>query len=434
MTHADVQELTPVSREKIYRRNFVFFLGDSVLFTIAIGILGATTVVPDFVRRLTDSEVLIGIFSSLFSIGFLLPQLFVARYIVCYDRKKWWFVGPNIPVRFVILIFAGIAVWLGKDQPQLTLLAFFICLAIAAFGDGVVGVPWADLAGTSLDHRWRARFFGLTTVITSVTLLLVAPLVGLILGDPNLPFPNNYALLFAIAGVLFALSILPGLFFHELPGAKGRVKTPSLGEFLPDLGRVLRDDGPFRAIIITRAFTSLFMMAAPFYVGYATVDLGLSSEVAVPGLLAMQTIGNIGGALNYTWLGARNNLLYVRLALAGAALLPIAALLAGHFGPAVLYAGFLVFGLSSSNLFNGYLNWIVGYATPERRPVYVGLFNTIAAVSTFAAPLIGGTLAQSLGYQPLFVVSLLMAFGALFMSLRFLPNAQTAATHAATGA
>lgn len=426
MTIAEAQELTPSLRERIYRRNFVFFLGDSVLFTIAIGILGATTVVPDFVRRLTDSEVLIGIFSSLFNIGFLLPQLFVARYIVRYERKKWWFVGPNIPVRFVILIFAGVAVWLGKDQPQLTLLAFFICMAIAAFGDGLVGVPWADLAGTSLDHRWRARFFGLTTVITSIILLLVAPFIGLILGDPNLPFPNNYALLFAISGVLFALSILPGLFFHELPGGKALVKRPSLGEFLPDLGRVLRDDGPFRAIVITRTFTSLFMMAAPFYVGYATVDLGLSSEIAVPGLLAMQTIGNIGGALNYTWLGARNNLLYIRLALAGAALLPVAALLAGVFGPTVLYAGFLVFGFASGNLFNGYLNWIVGYATPERRPVYVGLFNTIAAVSTFAAPIIGGTLAQSLGYRPLFVVSLVMALGALTMALRFLPSTSPA--------
>jgi MFS family permease len=431
VTIAEAQELTPSLRERIYRRNFVFFLGDSVLFTIAIGILGATTVVPDFVRRLTDSEVLIGIFSSLFNIGFLLPQLFVARYIVRYERKKWWFVGPNIPVRFVILIFAGVAVWLGKDQPQFTLLAFFICMAIAAFGDGLVGVPWADLAGTSLDHRWRARFFGLTTVITSIILLLVAPFIGLILGDPNLPFPNNYALLFAISGVLFALSILPGLFFHELPGGKALVKRPSLGEFLPDLGRVLRDDGPFRAIVITRTFTSLFMMAAPFYVGYATVDLGLSSEVAVPGLLAMQTIGNIGGALNYTWLGARNNLLYIRLALAGAALLPVAALLAGVFGPTVLYAGFLVFGFASGNLFNGYLNWIVGYATPERRPVYVGLFNTIAAVSTFAAPIIGGTLAQSLGYRPLFVVSLVMALGALTIALRFLPSTQPAPAAAA---
>jgi hypothetical protein len=60
---------------------------------------------------------------------------------------------------------------------------------------------------------------------------------------------------------------------------------------------VLRDDGQFRAFIITRMLTSLFMMAGPFYIGFATESLGLSSDVAVPNLLAMQTIGGVTGLL-----------------------------------------------------------------------------------------------------------------------------------------
>ena len=116
-------------------------------------------------------------------------------------------------------------------------------------------------------------------------MLMVAPLIGIVLGDAGPAFPDNYAILFGAAGIVFALSIIPGLFFHELPGSQSLKKLPTFGEFLPDLGRVLRDDVPFRAFIITRLFTSLFMMAAPFYIGYATVELGLSSQVAVPNLL-----------------------------------------------------------------------------------------------------------------------------------------------------
>ena len=365
---------------------------------------------------------MIGLFGNLFTIGFTLPQLFIARYIVRHARKKWWFVGPNLLVRFVILIFAVITVWLGKDRLELVLLAFGICYSIAAFGDGLVGVPWADLAGNSLDNRWRARMLGFTTAGTGVIMLLIAPLIGVVLGDSGPEFPNNYAVLFGAAGVLFAFSILPGLFFHELPGGKALEKLPSLGEFLPGLGRVLRDDVPFRAFIVTRMFTSLFLMAAPFYIGYATVQLGLSSEVAVPVLLAMQTIGSVAGALTYTWLGARSNLLVIRLALGGAALLPICALLAGMVGPLPLYFGFLVSGLVTSSLFSGYLNWIVGYADPDQRPIYVGLSNTMIAVFALIAPIIGGTIAQNLGYRPLFAVSLVMVLGALFVSLRFLRN------------
>src|SRR5262249_51876961 len=154
-------------------------------------------------------------------------------------------------------------------------------------------------------------------------MLGVAPLIGVILGSAGPGFPNNYAVLFAAAGVLFALSTIPTLLIHELPGGKRVDKPPSFGEFLPLLGRVLRTDVPFRSMIVTRMLTSLFAMAGPFYIGFVTVQLGLSSNIAVPVLLAMQTIGAVGGALIYTWLGARNNLLYIRLALAGAALLPI---------------------------------------------------------------------------------------------------------------
>jgi MFS family permease len=391
MTEADVQAPPAASLEPIYRRNFYFFFIDGILFSVAMGIIGSFTVIPDFVRRLTDSEILIGLSGSMFEIGWTLPQLFIARYIVRSARKKWWFVGPNIPVRFVILIFAMTIIFLGKGRPEAILAAFFISYGIAALGDGVVGVPWADLSGTSLDNRWRSRMFGLMTAATGLIMLALTPLIALILKE--LDFPNNYALLFGISGVLFVISILPILFIHELPGGKAVEKIPALSEFLPDLGRVLRTDGPFRMILIARMLTSLFAMSAPFYIGFATEDLGLSSEVAVPTLLAMQTIGGIIGAFGYAWIGARNNLLYIRLALLGGALWPISALLAGIVGPLPLYLGFLLSGLALGNLFLAYFNWIVSYSTPDRRPIYVGLFNTISALTSMAAPIIGGTIA-----------------------------------------
>jgi MFS family permease len=387
-----------------------------------MGMIGSTTVIPDFVRRLTNSEVLIGLSSSLFEIAWTVPQLFIARYIVRVARKKWWFAGPNIPVRFVILIFGVITVLLGKGRPEAILVAFFVCYGIAGLGDGLVAVPWADLTGTSLDGRWRTRMFGLQSAITGVIMLAITPLIAILLAEAE--FPNNYGLLFGISGLMFALSMVPVLFIHELPGGKAVEKIPALSEFLPELGRVLRNDGPFRAILIARMLTSLFAMAAPFYIGFATVTLGLSSEVAVPTLLAMQTIGSVGGALAYTWLGARNNLLYIRLALVCGALLPISALLAGTFGTLPLYLGFLTSGLAMSNLSIGYQNWIVSYSTPDHRPIYVGLFNTISALASLAAPIIGGMIAQAFSYGPLFAVSLVMALTALFVTVRYVRNTQ----------
>ncbi len=408
------------ARERVYRRNFGFFFADAVLFTVAMGIIGPTTVIPDFVRRLTDSEILIGLAGNVFAVGFALPQLFVARHIVRHERKKWWFVGPNIPVRFVILLFALILLWRGKSDPHLILAVFFLSYWIAALGDGLVGVPWALLAGSSLDNRWRARVFGLSNMTTGAVTLLIAPVIAVILGPTGPGFPDNYGLLFAASGTVFALSIIPGLFFHELPGARPVEKTPSFAEFFPQIGRLIQEDVPFRSFIVMRVLTGLFLMAAPFYIGYATVVLGLSSQVAVPVLLAMQTIGTVSGALFYSWLGARSNLLYIRTALGAVALLPVSALIAGVVGPVPLYAGFLLSGLATSNLNYGYLNWVVGYAGHDRRATYVGLANTITATVSLIAPVIAGTIVQHLGYEPLFLIVLCMVLCALFIAFRYL--------------
>lgn len=431
MTHADSRNLSPDQREKIYRKNFVFFLTDGILFTLAMNILGPSTLIPDFIRRLTSSEILIGLSSSLFDVGWTLPQLFIARYIVRFERKKWWFAGPNIPVRFVMLIFAGLIVVFGAARPEAILIAFLICYGIAAVGDGIVGVPWADLMGSSLDVRWRARMFGLMSASAGVLMLIITPLIGVVLGDQGPGFPNNYALLFAGAGVLFVLSIVPTLLIHELPGGKAVEKIPTIGEFLPQLGHVLRTDVPFRSILIVRLLTSLFAMASPFYIGFATVQLGLSSTVAVPTLLAMQTVGSISGALIYSWAGARHQMMFIRLALAGAALLPISALIASVVGPLPLYIGFLASGLTVSNLFLSYQNWVINYASHDQRPIYAGLFNTISAFVSLLAPFIGGTIAQQVGYEALFVVALVMVSLALFVTLRYVHKPSVAPVVAA---
>jgi MFS family permease len=415
MSESNTQPRT--ENEPIYRRNFLFFLTDNILFNLAMGLIGPTTLIPDFIRHLTNSEVLIGLSSSLFDVGWTLPQLFIARYIVRFERKKWWFSGPNIPVRFIILGFGVLTIVLGKDRPTAILIAFFVCYGIAALGDGVVSVPWAVLAGTSLDGRWRARLFGVTTAIVGLIMLGVSPLIGLVLSGAA--FPNNYAFIFGAAGLVFVISILPLIFIHELPGGTVAEKSSSLSVFLPSLGQVLRTDLSFRAMLIARLLTSLFVMASPFYIGFATVRLGLSSTIAVPTLLVMQTIGSVSGALIYTWLGARSNLLYIRLALGTAALVPLSALLATFVGPLPLYLGFLLLGLSLGNLMGGYQNWVITHATSDQRPVYTGLFNTVTAVISLVAPVIGGTLLQQLGYEALFIVALAMVLGALFVTLRY---------------
>ncbi|MBN1565700.1 MAG: hypothetical protein JXA10_17785, partial [Anaerolineae bacterium] len=328
--------LSSAERASIYRRNFFCFLGDLLLFSIAIQFIDASTVVPDFVRKLTDSEILIAMSSQVFSIGYLMPQLLVARSLTRVAHKKWWFVGPNIPIRFLVLVFAGVIVLLENQHHTWILIAFFVVYGIAALGDGLVGVPWIDLIGSSLDDKRRARLFGWGNALVGVMMLFLAPVAGYILGEPinilgwhidlpdlNLSFPHNYALLFAVSGVIFALTIPAGLFIRELPGGKPRLTAPPLREYLPELLTVLREDHSFRAMIIVRVLFAFFAIATPFYIGLATDHLGLSSGTAVRNLLFMKTVGIVSGSLLFARIGDRRTTFIVRFGLGLGMLQPI---------------------------------------------------------------------------------------------------------------
>jgi len=411
--------LSDTERERVYRRNFSLFLSDFVIFTIAMNFIGSTTVIPDFVRKLTDFEVLIALSGQLFEVGWLLPQLFVARSLVRVENKKWWFIGPNIPVRLLILSFAGIIVILGPDRPGLMLGLFLLFYGLAALGDGLVGVPWVDLVGSSLDGRRRARLFGLGNATVGVLVLGLAPIVDMILGDSGPEYPNNYALLFGLAGVLFVVTIPLGLFIRELPGGKPQETAPPMREYLPDLLRVLREDKPYRGMIITRVLAALFTLAAPFYIGLATERLDISSDTAVSTALAVQTVGSVTGALFFSWLGDRRALQFIRMALFIAVLQPSLALLAILVGPLPLYVAFLAGGFVAGSLGISFINWVIAYATPEQRPVYSGLFNSVSAVALFAAPLTGGTIVEVLGYEAVFIVALVIILAALTVALRY---------------
>lgn len=410
--------VTPAEREQVYRRNFLLFLGDTVIFTIALQLIGPTTVIPDYVRRLTDSEILIALSSQWFEIGWLLPQLIVARRLMRVQHKKWWFVGPNIPVRTLILIYGLLAVALGGDQRSALLILFLLFYGLAALGDGVGGVPWMDLVGSSLDDARRTKMFGYGNALVGLGMLALAPLVRLILGERGPSFPNNYALLFGISGVLFLLTVPITMMIRELPGGKPHARTPRLREYLPQLAGVLREDHPFRAMLTARLLVTLYTLALPFYIGLATERLGIENDVAVSNMLLVQTLGSVGGALIFSWLGNRRLLRFIRFALLLGALQPALALLAAAIGPAPLYASFLAGGAVAGSLGVSFLNWVINHAPVDHRPIYSGLFNSVSAAGILVAPLLGGTLVELFDYEAVFAVAMTAMLAALFVALR----------------
>jgi hypothetical protein len=68
--------------------NFLVNLVDIMFITLGLSLISRETIMPLFVSELTDSKIAIGLIPAIFSLGFYVPQLFVASRTETFRRMK----------------------------------------------------------------------------------------------------------------------------------------------------------------------------------------------------------------------------------------------------------------------------------------------------------------------------------------------------------
>jgi MFS family permease len=409
-------EHTPPRLQHV-RRNFILLFMDMLFFGTAFTLIGSTTVAPDFVRNLTNSDLVIGLVGSIYSVAWLLPQLLFAQMINRATRRLPYLTRTVIPFRLIMVATALIIAIIGPENHTVTLVLFLTGYTLFAAGDGLVTIAWADLLGTAIPDRWRGVMFGIAQFLLAFTVLAMRAVVRQLLGADGPPFPQNYAQIFGLAGVLF---VIAGVFLSLLAEEKQEMPVesgPSMREYFPYLGNVLRQDKAFRHFVITRSLLDLTLLAAPFYIIVGKDQLHLPSDALVGDSILLATVGSGLASLMMGWFSHRSGSRVVIQMLGLASIVhPLLAFLSLYFGYPLLYAAFFMLGFVTAATTPGYFDWIITYAPPAHRPIYIGLTNTISAVSHLA-PLVGGFILSATSYPILFVAALTMGVAGLVSSL-----------------
>jgi MFS family permease len=432
----------------VYRRNLYLLTFDYVFFALAMTFTDGQTVMADFVGRLSGSEVLVGLIGILFPLGVMLPQLAVAPAVARSVNKRVWVLGAGMPGRSMMFVIAlGIAV-LGVDNPTPVLVLVLVGYGTFAVCDGISAVGWMDLIARVLPNERRGRLYGRGRAIASLLVLLfVSNIVRDVLDPQTGPgYPNDYVLLFALTGVCLWISIIPFFFVREQAGIgenREAVLALSFREYFVYLQRVLRYDHHYRRYLLTRIMMFLSTIAAPFYIRYATERLNIPSEIAVSRAILLSTLGMIVGGPVMGWLcerfGSRLVIWFNRLffilqpltalaAVSGAAwptdlpppAAPFAAISELVAGPGMIwpiYLAFFLTGLIATSSEAGALNWIIEYASDDRRAIYYSLTNAIGLIGVLA-PVVGGVIAEAFSFKALFVVALALSLIAMGFALR----------------
>jgi MFS family permease len=397
-----------------YRRNMVLLVGNYVTFGLGLALFSSNTVVPVFLQRLTDSQPLIGFVSAIFPLGWMLPQLFAARWVAGMARRKPALVYLSLAAPLLFAILAGVMFVTPLDRAQILLGVFIVDMALLGLLDGVIAVPWLDFIGKAIPGYLRGRMMGIQEVLYAVAAVGAGVLIAFLLSDAAPAFPRNFAYLAMASSVSFFVALL---FFVPLvepdaPATTSVVRS-AWSEYLPALGRILRADRPFVMMITIRILGAFTGMALPFYVLYATTELGAPAST-VGYYLSAQMIGSAVGSLLlghiYDLKGSRR---VIRIVVAVSLVAPLAALvipLIGLSGAALQWTFILVFftlsigGAGPAAVFIGYTNFIIDHSAPQDRPLYLGLSNTLAGPTALAATL-GGFLLQHTSYPTLFLAT-----------------------------
>jgi MFS family permease len=381
---------------------------------------------------LTDSLVTVGVFTTVSTGAWLFPQLIYARFLITKERKKPYLLLGGALGRPFYLLYAA-ALFLGlADYPVLALL-FLLVVQFSFFAtDALAAVARFDILAKVFPEAQRGRMISMAQLISGVLSIGAGVFVAALLSADGPPFPHNYALLLAAAGVSLLLSLLACRFIIE-PAEVVEEQRPAWRIYLPRLLDTLRQDRSFARVIRVQLLAGFGGLAIGFYILFAIRELGLPPETV--GLFtAAQTAGRIIASLGLGRLSQRvGSHRVIQVATAVSLTAPLTALAlswadagAGTATIAIYAWVYIVIGVVDSARMLGFINYILELAPAGQRPTYIGLFNTISGVLVLL-PTAGGFLLGVTSYNVLFALTAaVLAVG--YLLSRRLPPARQAKT------
>ena len=389
-----------------YRRNFWCLAMDFGFFGVGMAFFGPTTVIPSFFTALGASATIIGLLSTLQRAGWLLPQLFAARYLADKPYKKPYIVVPAATSRALLMGLVALIWTTGPQAHGLVITLSTLLMAVFWIGDGLGSVAWFDFLSKSVPPHRRGRLTSVGQILAGVLSFAAGFGVEWMLSDAGPAFPTNYAGLLALAFLMLTASLTAIMMTRENKGVTAAT-VPSWRDYIPQLWRVLRYDHSFRRYLITRQVFGLSGLAVPFYMTYALDELHLPAQVAG----RYTSIGVVGGIIAAAFFGWANERYGTRRASQVSiwltAAIPVLALSIPRImpEPGQLAWGyslvFLAMQASNSCFLPAWVSYVLEWAPEAELPLYIGLTNSINGITALFSTLGGLLLQWSNGNYPL---------------------------------
>ncbi|MEO8115543.1 MAG: MFS transporter [Phenylobacterium sp.] len=382
------------------RRNYLGNYLHGMLGMTGFRLVNAPTFLPAYLHMISGSNTIVGLGLALQQVGGVISPIFGASKIEHRTKvlpASLWIGGL---ARMAIL---GIAIsgWLLKGTPLvISVLGFMLMFGIFM---GAQRVVFSLLMAKVIPISRRGRLQAWRNATGGAVAAGLAYLAGRYFIGANL-FGNGYGVTFIFAFFLTTLGLWALQLLLKEPEPPTTRTQARFRDRLREFPRLITQDRAYAFFLLMQMLATAARIATPFYIIYVAQKIGMTGGTL--GLLSLAFLGaDTLSNLVWGYLGDKTGFRLVLLFSLAAWIASTVLLMEVHTLPAIMVA-FFGLGAAQSGYMMGAQTMILEFGDRDDLPMRIAVSATAESITATLGPLVGGALADILGFTPVFGISI----------------------------
>ena len=401
------------------KRNYIGHYLHGMLGMTGFRLINAPTFLPAYLHMLSGSNTVVGLGLALQQLGGVLSPIVGANQVEHRTKvmpAALW-MGGLARLQIIGMALAG---WFLSGQSRVVAIIGFMFL----FGlfMGTQRVVFSMLLAKVIPISRRGRLQAWRNATGGLIAAGLAYLAGRYFIDANL-FGNGYSTTFIFAFALTSLGLTAlRLLMIEPEPPTVRARSRLIDRF-KDFPALLAEKG-FLYFMIVQMLAITARMAVPFYVLFASSTIELNGKNL--GLLSLAFLGaDTISNLVWGYLGDKTGF---RLIMLISLLLWVGStfLLMGAHDFLPIFLAFSGLGAAQSGYMMSAGTMILEFGDRDEMPMRIAFSATAEGIMGSIGPLLGGVISSTLGYGPMFSISIAFLIAALIVLITLVKEPRTA--------
>lgn len=397
------------------KRNYLGNYLHGMLGMTGFRLVNAPTFLPAYLHQVSGSNAIVGLGLALQQVGGVISPIFGATKIEHRTRVMPAAIWMGSLARLAVLGMA-IAGWLLKGSALVS--ALLVMMLMFGIFMGAQRVVFSLLIAKVIPISRRGRLQAWRNMTGSAIAAVLAYFAGKYFIGKNL-FGNGYSTSFVVAFVLTSMGLWAMQFLVKEPEPPTTRPQTGFRERFRDLPRLISQDRSYGFFLIVQMLVTSARIATPFYILYVGQKLHLHGAVQMGATLGLlSTAFMLGDTLSNVAWGTLGDKAGFRLVLLLSAVLWVAAtvLLMNVALMPLIAAAFFGLGAAQAGYMMSSQTMILEFGSRDELPMRIAVSATAESITATLGPLAGGAVADMLGYDMVFGISLgFLAAGLLLL-------------------